>query len=156
GATCDELAATIDLLPTVAALINAELPARAIDGHDIRPLLFAEPGARSPHEALLCYYAGGQLQAVRDRRFKLHLPHGYTTLAGERGGRDGKPAPYRQARIGQALYDLRADPGESTDVAAEHPDVVERLLAAAAQAREELGDTSTKVEGKGARAAGRL
>jgi arylsulfatase A-like enzyme len=156
GATCGELAATIDLLPTVARLIGAELPAHRIDGRDIAPLLFGEPGAVSPHEVFLCYYAGGQLQAVRDARWKLHFPHHYATLAGRKGGSDGTPAAYANEQIGQCLYDLRADPGESKDVAAEHPEVVERLLRLAQAAREDLGDTLTGTKGKGVREAGRL
>ena len=156
GASCHEFAATIDILPTVARLIGAELPQRRIDGHDITPLLFGEPGAASPHELFCCYYAGGQLQAVRDARWKLHFPHGYQSLAGKPGGRDGAPAPYTNQQIGLSLYDLRADVGETKDVAAEHPEVVERLQRLAAAARTDLGDTLTKTKGTGVRPAGKL
>jgi arylsulfatase A-like enzyme len=156
GATCDELASTIDLLPTVAALIGAELPKHRIDGKDIRPLLFGDLDARSPHAAFHCYYGGGQLQAVRDRRFKLVLPHRYRTLAGKTGGSGGSPVNYQQVDTGQCLYDLETDVGETTDVAAQHPDVVARLLAAAEAARADLGDTLTKRDGNGRRKPGRL
>ena len=155
GTTCDELASTIDILPTVAKLIGARLPDHPIDGKDIRPLMFGEPGARSPHEAFYCYY-GGQLQAVRDRRWKLHLPHAYRTLGGRPGGRGGKPVPYKRAKIELALFDLKSDIGESKNVADQHPDVVKRLLAFAEKAREELGDRLTKRKGKGVRPAGKL
>jgi len=55
--------------------------------------------------------------------------------AGGKGSADGKPNPAAAAEAGPAaknwqLYDLKADPGETTDVAAEHPDVVARLEAA--------------------------
>ncbi|MEZ5966514.1 MAG: sulfatase [Planctomycetota bacterium] len=156
GATCDELASTIDLLPTVAGLIGADLPARRIDGLDIRPLMFATAGARSPHASYYCYYAGGQLQAVRDRQWKLHLPHAYRTLAGKPGGKGGRPAPYQEAKIELALFDLRADVGETRDVSKEHPEVVERLLKVAEEARADLGDTLTDRKGAGARPPGRL
>lgn len=156
GASCHEFAATIDILPTVARLIGAELPQRRIDGHDITPLLFGEPGATSPHELFCCYYAGGQLQAVRDARWKLHFPHGYQSLDGKPGGTGGAPAPYRNLQIGTCLYDLRADVGETTDVAAAHPEVVARLLRLADAARADLGDTLTKTAGQGVRPAGKL
>jgi arylsulfatase A-like enzyme len=155
GSVCSELASTIDLLPTVAALIGAELPAHPIDGHDLRPLLWAEPGARSPHESFYYYYGGGQLQAVRDRRWKLHFPHDYRTLAGRPGGTGGTPASYQQGRIGQQLFDLHEDVGETTDVSAQHPDVVARLMRVAARARTDLGDGRGHA-GTGIRPAGRL
>lgn len=156
GATCRELAATIDVLPTIARLIGAPLPAHRIDGLDIAPLLFGEAGARSPHELFCCFYAGGQLQTVRDARWKLHFPHDYTTLAGKPGGTGGTPAPYASAKLGLALYDLRDDPGERTDVRASHPDVVARLQQLADAARADLGDTLTKTTGSGCRAPGKL
>ena len=44
---------TIDLLPTVAALIGAEVPKeRVIDGRDISRLLTGVKGSRDPHESL--------------------------------------------------------------------------------------------------------
>ena len=52
-----EPAMTIDILPTVAELIDAELPEHPIDGENIWPLIAGEPGAKSPHEAYLFYYA---------------------------------------------------------------------------------------------------
>jgi arylsulfatase A-like enzyme len=152
--TCDELATTMDLLPTVAALTKAELPQHHIDGKNIWPLVAGDPSAKSPHKVLYCYY-DGQLQAVRDGRFKLHLPHSYRTLAGRPGGTDGRPVDYSQAKIGQALFDLDADIGETTDVSAEFPDVVARLLAAAEVARDDLGDELTGRQGTGTRPVGR-
>ncbi len=156
GTVCDEFAATIDVLPTFAKLIGAELPKHKIDGLDIAPLLFGTPDAESPHEAFYCYYQGGQLQAVRDARWKLHFAHGYASLDGHPGGIDGAPAPYHNLQLVRSLFDLRADPGETTDVAAAHPDVVARLERLAQSAREDLGDTLTHTQGKGMRPAGRL
>ena len=153
GTTCDELTTTMDLLPTVANLIGAELPSRKIDGKDISPLLFDEPEAQSPHEVIYCYY-NRELHAVRDRRWKLHLPHGYRTLAGRSGGTGGKPVPYEREKIGLSLFDLEAEIGETTNVAPEHPEVVQRLLAHAELAREALGDALTNRAGTEIRPAG--
>ncbi|TWT36269.1 Arylsulfatase [Posidoniimonas corsicana] len=156
GSSCDELASTMDLLPTIAALIGAEPPAdRTIDGRDIWPLLSGESGALSPHQEFYCYY-GRELRAVRDRRWKLHLRHRYRTLSGRPGGTGGTPVGYDHTTIGLELFDLKSDPGETTNVAGEHPDVVERLQAAAQQAREALGDTLTKTQGSEVRPPGRV
>jgi arylsulfatase A-like enzyme len=156
GASCAEFAATIDLLPTIAGLIGAPLPEHRIDGLDIAPLLFGTQGATSPHALFCCYYDGGQLQAVRDARWKLHFPHRYATLGGKPGGRGGSPAPYQNQRIGLSLFDLRTDPGETTDVAAQHPEVVARLQQLAETARDDLGDALQQRTGAGIRAPGRL
>ena len=156
GTTCDELASTIDILPTVAGLIGAALPDHPIDGKDITPLMFGDPDARSPHDYFYCYYGGGQLQAIRDRQWKLHFPHAYRTLAGKPGGTGGIPANYSQATIGNALFDLKKDIGETTNVIADFPEIAKRLAAAAEVARQDLGDSLNKRVGKGIRPAGQL
>jgi arylsulfatase A len=51
GKTCDEIAATIDLLPTLAAFSGSQLPPLPIDGLSIAALLTDEAGAKSPHSA---------------------------------------------------------------------------------------------------------
>ena len=51
GKVCSELAGTIDILPTIAALSGAKLPEKKIDGKDITPLIEGRPGAKTPHEA---------------------------------------------------------------------------------------------------------
>ena len=155
GTVCKEWAATIDILPTLVKLAGAEPPKLPIDGLDISPLLLGAPGAKTPHEAYW-YYWDRHLQAVRSGKWKLHFPHVYRTLDRQPGGRDGKPAKYVQKEIGLALYDLEADPGEITDVAKDHADVVEKLKALAEKAREELGDSATRRQGKGVREPGRV
>ncbi len=130
GAVCREPAMTIDILPTIAGLLGAELPAHPIDGKDIWPLLSGEPGAVSPQEAYY-FYQGNRLEAVRSGRWKLHFPHAYRTLAGREGGAGGMPVRYEQAKTGLALFDLAADPGESRDLAEDFPEVVGRLTAMA-------------------------
>jgi arylsulfatase A len=156
GAVCHEMAATIDVLPTVAALVGVELPKdRIIDGKDIRPLMAGTPGAKSPHEAYYFYW-GGHLQAVRSGKWKLHFPHGYRSLDGRPGGKGGTPVRYTQKRIGLALFDLVNDIGETTNVARRNPDIVKRLQALAEKARDDLGDAGTKRKGKNLRPPGRL
>lgn len=155
GSVCREPAMTLDLLPTLAGLAGAAPPSRAIDGLDIAPLLTGLPGAKSPHEALYFYWSE-HLQALRSGRWKLHFKHGYRTLAGRPGGTGGTPAKYENAEIDLSLFDLEADPGETRDVAAVHPDIVKRLEGLAEKAREDLGDSSLKRPGRGVRPPGRL
>ena len=155
GSVCKTPAMTIDLLPTIAHLADAKLPSHTIDGKNIWPLMSAQPGAKSPHEAYYFYW-GNHLQAVRMSRWKLHFPHGYRTLAGRPGGKGGTPVPYQQEKIDLALFDLDKDPGETTNVIAQHPDVVAQIKKLADRMRAELGDSAAKQKGRGVREPGRL
>lgn len=163
GRVCSELATTMDLLPTLAKRIGVSLPKHRIDGKDIWDLMQGTAGAKSPHEAFY-YYAGGDLHAVRAGDWKLHFPHPYLEVAGE-PGRGGKPANfenltpnaitesglqgiasrhgYRIKHTSTELYHLKRDPAESKNVAAEHPEVVQRLTRIAEVARADLGDGLT-------------
>jgi arylsulfatase A-like enzyme len=156
GSTQPEPAMTIDLLPTLAKLIGAELPKLKIDGKDIGPLLKGESGAKCPQQAYYHYYGTNELQAVRAGPWKLILPHTYRSMSGQEPGKDGKPGRYKQVKSGLELYNLSADVGETTDVAAKHPEVVTRLLAEAEAARNELGDALTGRTGSGVREAGKV
>jgi arylsulfatase A-like enzyme len=155
GTVCHTPAMTIDILPTIAHLSGAKLPDHPIDGKNIWPLVAGEPGAKSPHEAYYFYW-GQHLQAVRMGPWKLHFPHAYQTLGGRPGGQDGTPVPYQQARIELSLFDLERDPGETVNVADQHPDVVARIKELAAGMRAELGDSATKQQGAGVREPDRL
>lgn len=149
--SCDVPAMTIDLLPTIAKLINASLPQHPIDGRDIWPLIIDEEDAKSPQDGYYFYW-GNELQAVRSGPWKLHFAHSYRTLNGQPGGKEGVPAKYVNLAIELSLFNLEEDPGETQNVANQHPDVVRRLNALADKARSELGDG--KHEGSGVRPAG--
>lgn len=121
----------MDFLPTIAAMAGVRLPTdRVLDGIDMTALLSGTSGAEEG-ERVFYYYNGLNLQAVREGRWKLHLPRSAAMLVWWESGLRELDAPL--------LYDLETDPGESTDVAARHPDVVRRLLAEATHARGELG-----------------
>ncbi len=155
GSVCSEVAATIDLLPTIAKLAGTRPPTdRIIDGKDIWPLMSGQPGAKSPHEAY-CYYGGRDLQAIRSGRWKLHFPHAYRSQDLTNIPTDGTPVEYVFPRIGQSLFDLENDIGETTNVADEHPEVVKRLTKLADEFREDLGDGATNHPGKNIRPPGR-
>ena len=159
GTTSDAMLMTIDLFPTIARLVGAELPKHKIDGLDVWPILSGQPGAKNPHEFYFFYFEDNQLQAVTtgDGRWKLQVPHSYRSLSGHDGGHGGVPAKYESKKVEQPeLYEPTTDVGETTNVAAKHPDIVQKLLAAADYAREELGDSITKRTGSGVRKPGRV
>ena len=142
GTECSELASTIDLLPTVAELADAPLPTGKIDGHDIRPLLFGDDNARSPHKAFY-YFQTDQLQAVRSGPWKLFVPlKSFQRHPHFRKGESSQPL----------LFNVVTDIASENNVAAQHPEIVARLTELADAARSDLGDTD--VRGSGRRAPG--
>lgn len=176
GTVCDEPVMAIDVLPTLAELVKGRSPSLKIDGRSILPLIDDEPGARTPHEALF-FYAGTELQAVRSGKWKLHFAHRYLAVNGP-AGTGGRPANYGNMKpesieisglegiasrhgykvenLPLSLFDLENDPGESVNVAAKHPEVVQRLSDLATPVREELGDSITGIGGKEIRPAGKV
>jgi arylsulfatase A-like enzyme len=104
GHRSDELASTLDVLPTLAAAAGASAPNdRTLDGSDILPHL--EGNASSPNEYFY-YFLGRTLQGVRDDTWKLR--------------QESEDAPVE-------LFHLNRDPREMYNVADDHPDVVARL-----------------------------
>ena len=149
ASTCEAATANIDILPTFISLAGGQVPTdRTIDGADIAPLLFGKT-SDSPRAAHY-YFSGNKLEAVRSGPWKLAIAPQSEGL--------GKPAASpaagkREQPFTPKLYHLDRDIGETTDVAADHPDVVERLQALAAQMDRDLG--STKL-GPGVRPPGRV
>jgi arylsulfatase A-like enzyme len=118
GRRTDAVAGNLDLFPTLARLTGAKLPNdRVIDGRDLWPLLSGQT-EQSPHQYF--HFLAGSAEAqvnyrgIRDAKWKL-------ILAVES---DGKIQP-------RELYDLGADPSERFDRIKQHPDIAERLVAAA-------------------------
>jgi arylsulfatase len=173
GRVSDELVTTLDLYTTLAHLVGAELPKTKIDGVNLTPLLLGEAGAKG--RETFWYYSGDELHAVRRGDWKLHFHHDYLTVAGE-PGRGGKPSNfgqlkpesielsgvrgiasrhgYRVEQLGQSLFNLKDDPGETTNVAGQHPEIVKQLEALAKEARADLGDEITRTRGTNIRPAG--
>ncbi len=142
GSESDEILSTMDLLPTFANLAGAELPAdRTLDGHDATGFLLGKTD-ESPRDDYL-YYSGCLLTGIRVDQWKLVLPRPNNPPGTGWWGRMIEEIKEVQ------LYDLDADPGETTNVADQHPEVIARLTKRIDSARAELGDMD--VVGSGAR-----
>ena len=136
GSVCRELVTAMDFLPTLAEIAGARLPGdRVIDGRSILRLLRAGGAGPGPHDVLF-YYFMDNLEAVRDRRWKLHVRKGGAEL--------------------RELYDLEADPGETRNLADAHPAVVAQLLERIAACRQDLGDAALGIAGRNVRPIGRV
>jgi len=127
GAISERTFGSVDLLPTLCHLAGVPLPENEIDGEDVWDVIRGKEGAENPH----AYYAfsnGRNFEGVMsgDGRWKLHLPHNYRIL--ETDGADGIPGKYGRARIDTALFDMVADPLETTNVISEYPDLAVELI----------------------------
>ncbi len=165
GLICSAPAMTIDILPTLATLVGASLGGLVIDGKDIGPLLFGRsagkgvfgPLSQVEQEAYYFWYGKNNLEAMRSGRWKLHFPHGYRSMVNRQPGKDGNPGPYDYSvKTGLELYDIESDIGETNDLAANHPKVINRLMRMADVMRARLGDNLTGSKGGENREPGRL
>jgi len=122
GQTASAFGTMMDVFPTVAALTGAGLPA-AMDGVDLSPVLTGQQ-ASVDHDTFF-YFDGWNLQCARVDNMKLHVAR-YNIppwLPAPVGGRVNLPLPQPE------LYDIVADPQESTDISADHPDIVASIKA---------------------------
>ena len=147
---------TIDLLPTIAGLTNAELPEYKIDGKNIWPVITGQT-TTSPHKAYFFYYHVNELHGVRYGNWKLYFPHTYRTLNGREGGKNGLPVPYEHNTMQEIeLYNLENDISETTNVAAENPEIVEEIKGLANNIRTQLGDKLMNISGSEVRPVGSI
>lgn len=134
GVVSREIVSIMDLYPTLTHLGNGELPRDLkIDGKNILPLMFNQPGARSPHKSYF-YYALTKLQAVRMDRWKLVLPRSADSPHMLWLGK------YMETVKKPLLFDLHTDIAEQHNLSDERPEVVATLMNEIEWARSELGD----------------
>jgi arylsulfatase A-like enzyme len=109
GRDVEDLTAHIDLLPTLVDLLKLEKPAGPrVDGISLAPVLL-DPVATLPPRTLFVHVQ------------RQYLPPKWTNSV----------AMTQRWRLidGKELYDIQADPGQSNNIAADHPDTVARLRA---------------------------
>lgn len=131
---CNVSVNAMDVFPTLSAAIDAKLPAgRIYDGESLLPLLSGQPLKRSRNEPFF-YYNCENLQAIRREHWKIHLPRRQEQLPFW-----DKNRTFANLK-NPVLYDLRHDTAETTDVAADHPEVVRELMNLADTTRAQLGE----------------
>ena len=147
GTSSDAVTGEIDLLPTLVKLAGGTVPAdRKIDGIGHHAAV-ARADERIAARGVQYFFDGNRLQAVRQGPWKMAIapqrennrPHGQQQ-------RPSQP-PFPK------LYNLETDLGERTDVAGEHPRVVNRLKKLVEAMAADLGVTG---RGPGVRPPGRV
>lgn len=120
GSVSHEPVSGLDLVPTFCAASGVALPAGvSFDGGDFRPALVKKSVAR-PHPLYWQYerVRDGQKRGATFGSPPLALREGRWKLLCEEGGRNPE------------LYNLYVDQGEKWNLAAHHPEVVQRLTSA--------------------------
>lgn len=114
GVDVDKLAAHVDLFPTLAELAGAKIPAGVkLDGRSLVPLL-KDPNAPWPDRFLFTHVGRWPKGKARDSKYaQCAVRNGRFRLVNNR-----------------ELYDIKADPGEKTNVIDQHPEVVAQMRAA--------------------------
>jgi arylsulfatase A-like enzyme len=121
GTVCDETINLVDTLATTAAILGDKLPAAnagAEDSFNVLPALLGEKIEKRLRPDMIVHSADGVF-AIRQGPWKWIE------------GQSTKPQPpkARAAEFRPQLYNLKNDPAETTDVSAQHPDVVKNLAA---------------------------
>jgi arylsulfatase len=118
-----QLAAHVDLLPTLAEITGAKIPDELkpqLDGRSLVPVL-NDAGAAWADRTLVTHvgrWARGKALDAKYAKCAIRDPRWSMVSASNTGQKDWK------------LFDLKADPGQKTDVAAANPEVAKRLEAA--------------------------
>jgi arylsulfatase A-like enzyme/lysophospholipase L1-like esterase len=125
---CDRVCAHIDIYLTLAELAGARLPAAAqqqVEGRSLVPLLVDRQAAWP--DRFLFTHVGRWPKGADPQPYKFSncsVRYGRYNLVNA-GGKLGD-----RVEKNWKLYDLQTDPGEQTDVAAEHADVVQKMTRA--------------------------
>jgi arylsulfatase A-like enzyme len=124
------------LLPTFCAIAGVNPPTdRVLDGVNRLPIMLGKTNVTPIAQQVIM--AGS---TIRQGDWKLYLrTEKLGGSAAKRGGSDRLPAP------AGSLFNVNTDPGETKDVAGEHPDVVQRLRAAAESFDKELAAHSRPI-----------
>ncbi len=116
GAVNDEIAAIFDMLPTFCELSGAEVPTdRVIDGKSILPYMLGEKVDAPIHGTFVL-----PGKAIRYKNWKLYVSN--VSPGGAKKGWGN-----RKGTAKGTLFNLKDDSGETTDVSAQHPEVVAKL-----------------------------
>lgn len=114
----NEISGIIDMLPTVCAIAGVDVPSdRVIDGRSILPYM---QNKRLPQPINDTFVVPGS--TIRYKDFKLHIKDQKVG-----GSNKGKGRTDRAPAQGGSLFNLRKDPGETTDVSKQHPEIFSDL-----------------------------
>lgn len=123
-----EAAGLVDVLPTVCGLLGLDKPEGVhLDGSDLTPLLTGE-GDFVRHQPFYWHLQKSRpIVAIRDGKYSLVADPDYELSTDNMFQEAWIPAVRKGGYTNFQLFDLEADPAQTTDIAAENPELVESL-----------------------------
>lgn len=127
GQQIDAPAGVVDILPTVCGLLDLDQPERHLDGSNLAPLL-TQQGEFERHQPLFWHLQKSRpIVAMRDGRYSLVADPDYELSTSNMFQEAWIPKIKAGSYTNFRLYDLEADPQQTTDLAAEKPELVKRM-----------------------------
>lgn len=123
-------AGLVDVLPTVCGLLGIAPPEGVhLDGSDISPLLKPDAGrAFTRHQPLFWHLQKSRpIVAMRDGPWSLTADPDFELSTDNMFREEWIPAIKSGAYKNWQLFNLEKDPSQTTDLATEHPEVLERM-----------------------------
>ncbi|WP_430933426.1 sulfatase family protein [Saccharicrinis sp. 156] len=121
GSKVNEPVCQVDFLATIADIVGASVPDNAgEDSYSLYPFITNEASKYKSERAVIHHAASGHF-AIRQGKWKLNM------LRGSGGSFQPTFVEPGEGEASYELYDIENDPGETTNLFFEHPDVVERL-----------------------------
>lgn len=129
GVVASEPGGIVDILPTVCGLLGLEKPAAVhLDGSDLTSILTGKAGEFSRHQPLFWHLQKSKpIVAMRDGDYSLVADPDYEISTNNMFQEAWIPAIKQGGYTNFQLFDLKNDPGQTTNLASSKPEVLERL-----------------------------
>jgi len=121
----------VDVLPTVCGLLSIDAPPNVhLDGSNLAPLLVGHPEDFTRHQPLFWHLQKARpIVAMRDGNYSLVADPDYELSTDNMFRESWIPLLKSGGYTNFQLFDLKADRSQTTNIADQHPELVEKLKA---------------------------
>ena len=129
GAVSSEPAGLVDVLPTICGFLGLEKPTGVhLDGSDLSPILTGKAGEFTRHQPLFWHLQRSRpIVAMRDGDYSLVADPDYQLSTSNMFQEAWIPAIKQGGYRNFQLFNLKTDPNQTTDIAADYPDRLQRM-----------------------------
>jgi len=124
GSKVDVPVCQSDYLATIADIVGAELPDNAAeDSYSLLPLISENAKGEYQSDRAVIHHSSRGYFAIRKGKWKLNM------LRGSGGSLEPRFIEPKEGQAPYELYNMETDPGETTNLYFEHPEIVNELKA---------------------------